>query len=359
MDLGSDAEAVARRLSRRRTVWLVAGALGALVFVVFVIGTTVSLADPGYVLDDGELAADFGVLAGAAALVALAAFRIRAGERRAITVFARLDVGNWLPPHGRRTSGGLVDLGTETRRLGTLSRRAVLIALLWCGVLAGAVAGLTAIQASAGDLLATGSRTVGEVVSVVDPRSGDGAPSMWVRYRVGGTSWTEEIVRDSDRGYLPGEEVTVVYDPADPADVRTVEERNENQYAVGFSVVPLVIALVAVPWSLLAAGRWRHRHRAVRQTGWRVAAVTVVPDYPVRRGRHAPDIHVRYDDGSVIALRAVSSTHGATILKNRPGRRAWVGGWGRQMVVLVPDAPGRKRPYAVPAYARSLRKDAG
>jgi hypothetical protein len=95
----------------------------------------------------------------------------------------------------------------------------------------------------------------------------------------------------------------------------------------------------------------------VRHTGWRVAAVTVVPDHPVRKGRHTPDIHVRYRDDSVIALRAATSTHGATVLKNRPDRQAWVGGWGRDMVVLFPYAPRRKRPYAVPVYAMSLREE--
>jgi hypothetical protein len=68
-------------LSRGRTVWLVAGAVCALVFVV---GTSVSPVEPGYVLEDGDL----GVLAGSAALTALAVFRIRAGERRADSALA-------------------------------------------------------------------------------------------------------------------------------------------------------------------------------------------------------------------------------------------------------------------------------
>jgi len=75
-------------LSRGRTVWLVADAVCALVFVVFVIGTSVSPVEPGYVLEDGDLAADFGVLAGSAALTVLAVFRIRAGDRRADSALA-------------------------------------------------------------------------------------------------------------------------------------------------------------------------------------------------------------------------------------------------------------------------------
>ncbi|MEA5364731.1 DUF3592 domain-containing protein [Amycolatopsis sp., V23-08] len=336
-------------LSRGRVAWLLTGALGALAFVVFVVGTSVSLAEPGYRFDDGELAADFGVLAGSAALVALAALRIRVGDRRAVTVLARQDFRPWLPP---RDDHDGEDLQEETRRLRSLGRRAFVIALFWAGVLAGCAVGLELVGYSADALLATGARTGGEVQRVVDPRSGDGAPSMWVRYVAGDTALTEEIVRDTDRRYRPGEKVTVVYDRDDPARVRTVEERNENQDGVGFLVVPLLLAFVGLPWSLVAAGGWARRYRAVRATGWRAASVTVVPDYPVRRGRHAPDIHVRYPGGTGLTLRAASSTHGATSLKDRPERRAWVGGWGSAMVVLVPRGPRR---YAVPAFAKTTR----
>ncbi|KDN19804.1 DUF3592 domain-containing protein [Amycolatopsis rifamycinica] len=356
MDLGWDAQAAARRLSRRRTAWAVTAALCVAVFVLFVIGTAVTLADPAYVFADGELAAELGTLAGSAALGALAVARSRAADRRSESVLARLSLETWLPPPERLDGGVGVDFDVETARLRTLGRRALALALLWCGVLAGGIAGLEAIENAAEGLLATGVRTGGEVVEVVNPPSGRGSPSMWVTYEAGGTVFTEEIVRDSSRAYVPGDRVTVVYDRADPEHVRTVEEPNDNQYLVGFCVVPMLLALVAVPVSLVAASRWRQRHRAVRHTGWRAAAVTVVPDYPVRKGRHTPDIHVRYRDGSVIALRAATSTHGATVLKNRPDRPAWVGGWGRDMVVLFPDAPLRKRPYAVPAYARSPRK---
>ncbi|WIX89009.1 DUF3592 domain-containing protein [Amycolatopsis sp. DG1A-15b] len=356
MDTGRDAQAAVRRLSRRRTAWALTTGLCAAVFVLFVIGTAVSLADPAYVFADGELAADFGTLAGSAALGALAVSRNRAADRRAESVLAQLCLESWLPPPEPLDGGVRVDFDVETARLRTLGRRALALALLWFGVLAGGIAGLEAIENAAEQLLATGARTGGEVVEVVNPRSGRGAPSMWVRYSAGGTVFTEEIVRESSRAYTPGDSVTVVYDRADPEHARTVEEPNDDQYLVGFCVVPMLIALVAVPFSVVGASRWRQRHRAVRHTGWRLAAVTVVPDYPVRKGRHSPDIHVRYRDDSVIALRAAASTHGATVLKDRPDRQAWVGGWGRDMVVLFPYAPLRKRPYAVPAYARSLRR---
>jgi hypothetical protein len=350
------AVAAARRLSRRRILWQVTSALGGAVFLLFVIGTSVTLLDPGYVFDDGELAADLGMLAGSGALVAVAVVRLRVLDRRAGAVLAELDLAPWLPPRDRLDGGVRVDFRVETARLRALSRRAVVIALLWCGVLAGCVVGLNALQHAADDLLATGTRTRGQVVEVHTPRSGRGTPSMRVRYRAGDTTRTEEISRDSDRDYASGQEVTVVYDPADPGHVRTLEEKNDNQFFVGLFAVPFLVSLFAVPIALVAARRWGQRYRAVRHTGWRAASVTVVPDYPVRKGRHTPDIHVRYRDGSGIALRASMSTHGATILKGRADRLAWIGGWGRDMVVLLPYAPLRKRPYAVPAYARSLRE---
>ena len=74
---------------------------------------------------------------------------------------------------------------------------------------------------------------------------------------------------------------------------------------------------------------------ALVATGWRAAEVTVACGRP-------PEVRARYRDGSRIVLRCALSTHCAD-----PGdRRAWIGGWGRQMVVLFPHGP-----HAVPAYA--------
>jgi hypothetical protein len=68
---------VVRKLLRRRSVWFVVGVVAVLVFAIFVAGTTWSLLTPGYVLEDGELAADFAVLFGSLSLAALSVFRAR------------------------------------------------------------------------------------------------------------------------------------------------------------------------------------------------------------------------------------------------------------------------------------------
>ncbi|MGW3995999.1 hypothetical protein ACWEF6_21115 [Amycolatopsis sp. NPDC004772] len=73
-------------------------------------------------------------------------------------------------------------------------------------------------------------------------------------------------------------------------------------------------------FSLFAAVHWR-RLRAVLATGWRIASVTVVPNYPVRQNRHMPDIEVTYRDGSRITLRAATSSHGSVPLKHEKKQR--------------------------------------
>lgn len=327
--------------------WLVAAVLGMLVFAVFLAGTAWSLLYPRYVLEDGELAADFAVLAGSLSLAVFGIFRAGRPDRR---VSARAD-RRWLPPRGKHDGQAAIDLDAEIPRLRGAGVKAWGFAGCWFVVLVGCVVGMVRMESSAETLLATGARTAGEVLSVDDPVNGRGASSMRVGYAAGGTSWTAEIVRNSGRSYSPGESVTVVYDPADPGDVRTTEEENDNQALVGFYVVPMLLALPGLPFALVAAVGWRRRHRAVRRTGWRAAEVTVVPG-STPRSRSGPVVLVRYRDGSGIRLRQAMSTHGCGLVREEP---AWVGGTGRDMVVLFPYSRWRRRPNAVPAVAESER----
>jgi hypothetical protein len=244
------------------------------------------------------------------------------------------------------------DPAAPNPRLGLLALRAWCLVAFWCAVLVGCAFGLNSAESSAARLLAEGTRTPGQVVTVYDPRGGSGSPSMVVRYTAG-VSRTAEIERSSTLHYAPGQSVTVVYDPADPTDVRTTEEENDSQASVGFFAISGILAVFLLPFSAVAAVRWRLRDRAVRRTGWRAAVVTVRPDYPVRRGRHAPDILVRYSDGAEVRLRASTSTHGVTYLKERAHQPAWIGGTRRHMVVMLPDGRwGKKGPYAVPAFLK-------
>lgn len=342
----------------KRHLWWRNGFLtGAIVFglvaLIDAAGTTYAFVAPGYVFEDGEIPAEITVFVVASLLaVGCALLARRHGKLRA-EVFSAGGSELWLPPLTERNGEGQVDLEVETARLRPLALRALAIGLAWVIVFAGAVFGFSVLAQSAERLLATGIQVPGKVLSVDHRRRGTSTIS--VEYKAKGELRSAKIVWDSGRQYAVGQAVTVVYAPTDPARVRTLDETNDDQTWVWVFVAGTVGSLLGIPFSAVAAVKWRRRYRAVRRTGWRIASVTVVPDYPVRKGRHMPDIHVEYRDGSRIMLRAAQSSHGSVPLKDRPDRRAWVGGTDRDMVVLFPHGRWRKPPYAVPAYATTTR----
>ncbi|KDN18947.1 DUF3592 domain-containing protein [Amycolatopsis rifamycinica] len=257
------------------------------------------------------------------------------------------DDSEWLPPAGAEAHDS-VDLTAETRRLRVLGWRALVIAALWLVAAGGAFTGLVLYKSSAGALLRDGARVSGTVLTVHDrPRE------IHVTYSVRGEPYVAAIRVTSNRRYVQGSTVTVVYDPADPARARTTLEDGLDPRGTVFFWMVGVGLLTAVVLSLVGWGRWSLRHRAVLRTGWRPAAVTVRPD-PATRYRHRPDLLVEYGDGSRAGLRATLSSHRSTWLRHRSGRPAWVGGSGGEMVVLFETGPGQ-RPYAVPAYGREAR----
>ncbi|WP_410612821.1 DUF3592 domain-containing protein [Amycolatopsis sp. lyj-109] len=257
----------------------------------------------------------------------------------------------WLPPD-EAVDDGTVDLAAQTRKLPALGRRALVLTVLWLVVAGGVFAGLIAFERPSADLLRNGVRVTGTVLQAEDrPRA------IHVSYDVQGDLRFATIAVNSGRRYTEGGTVTVIYDPANPARVRTpLEDGMDHRGSVFFWILALC-ALTAAALSLVASIRWRRRHRAVLRTGWRPASITVQPDYPIRTGRHLPDILVEYRDGSRAELRASMSSHGSTSLRHQPGRPAWVGGSGKDMVVIFPTGRRRHRPYAVPAFGRKPRAD--
>ncbi|WP_103339781.1 DUF3592 domain-containing protein [Amycolatopsis sp. CA-126428] len=315
---------------RRRTGWCVVTVAAVLVFLFFGAGTAYSLLTPDYDFADGELLGEAGILTGSLALAGFGLHRLHAPDRRLLAAVP--DFGAWLPARDGTHGEGRVDLGAQAARLRRTARRATGIAAAWAALFAAGLAGVIAADRAAADLLVTGVRGEGTVLDVFDPARG--SPSIRVRYPAPEVSRIEDIAVGSGHEYHVGEPVTVVYDPADPAHVRTTAEANGNPVLVDFGVVFLVTGFVALPVAATAALGWWRRARAVAATGWRIATVTAVPP----GGRRA-DIEARYRDGSGIVLRCAPSLHD-------PGtpvrRRAWIGGWGRQLVVLFP--PGRDRP---------------
>ncbi|MEA5363872.1 hypothetical protein VA596_30360 [Amycolatopsis sp., V23-08] len=353
MTLGMDRDATTHR--RWQNTFLAGAIVFGLAALGDAAGTAYALTTPGYVFGDGEFAGELMVFVLAAALMfGCVAFGRWHDRRRAALV---AEHGHWLPAPTGRNGLGSVDLDVETARLRPLALRSVGFVFVWLAVLAGVVAGFVAMGASADHLLKTGARVTGEVLGVY--KHSRGPDTIYVAYPVGdGHFRYADIVWDSDRQYTKGQPITVFYDKADPDRVRTPDETNDDQtwmWALAIGVIAGVSGLVL---STIAAVNWRRRYRAVSATGWRSASVTVVPDYPVRKGRHMPDITVAYRDGSRITLRAATSSHGSVPLKHEPDRQAWIGGTDRDMVVLFPHGRWREPPFAVPAYALNLRSSA-
>jgi hypothetical protein len=306
-----------------------------------------------------DVVAAFGLVPAAAVLLAVgsggAVWRLRVSARNRAAA-SEDGFGGWLPlptdhDHDRR-----IDFAAETGRLRRVARRAAAFVLVWMALAGAGAADLVLLDKAADELLATGARTTGEVVSVQTFTRG--GMTFEVRFE----SRTAKIVRDSKNSYTVGGRVTVVYDRADPDRVRTLVEENKSQFLVNLGYVLLVAGSLGTLFAAVAAVGWWGRARAVAVTGWRNATVDIVRVF-ARNGRSLrrppPEIHVRYREGTGIVLKAMSSTHGATALADFTDRLAWVGGWGRHMVVLFPNGPRRPGPYAVPAFALDLRTEGG
>jgi Protein of unknown function (DUF3592) len=307
-----------------------------------------------------DVVAAVGVVAGVAVLLAVgfgcAVWRLRVSARNRAAA-RETGFGGWLPPPTGHDHDRRIDFAAETGRLRRVARRAAAVVLVWIALAGAGAADLVLLDKAADDLLATGARTTGVVVSV-RTYSRDGGMTFEVRYG----SRTAEIVRDSKNSYIAGERVTVVFDPADPDRVRTTKEQNKSGFLVNLGYVLLVAGSLGALFAAVAAVGWWGRARAVAATGWRNATVDIVRVFARNSrslGRPPPEIHVRYREGTGIVLKAMSSTHGANALAVFTDRLAWVGGWGRHMVVLFPNGPSRPGPYAVPAFALNLRTEGG
>jgi len=260
------------------------------------------------------------------------------------------DDGEWLPGADGDDSA---ELTAETRRLRVLGWRALVIAALWFSAMAGAFTGLVLYESSADRLLQDGVRVPGEVQRVSQSPN-----RIYVSYSVQGKPHYAGIRVNSNRRYANGSPVTVVYDRADPSNVRTTLEDGLDRRGHAFFWILGVGLGAGVVFSLIGWGRWSLRHKAVLRTGWHPATVTVRPDPSTSKHGHRPDLLVEYRDGSRAELRATLSSHRSTGLKNLPNHPSWVGGAGREMVVLFDADPGWRR-YAVPAFGREPRTWSG
>ncbi|WP_328456987.1 DUF3592 domain-containing protein [Amycolatopsis sp. NBC_00438] len=274
-------------------------------------GAVYALTAPGYVFEDGEFAGELTVFVLAAVLMLGCVALGRWHDRRRAALVAEHE--HWLPAPTGHDGRGEVDLDVEIARLRPLMLRSAGFVLVWLAVLAGVVAGFVAMNASAEHLLKTGTRVTGEVLGVYRHSRADDI--IYVAYPVGTSGYRyADIVWDSGRPYTEGQQITVIYDRADPDRVRTPDETNDDQTWMWVQVIGTIAGVSGLVLSLIAAVNWRRRYRAVRATGWRLASVTVVPDYPIRRGRHLPDIEVAY----AVPAYALNSRTGAKNARLRP-----------------------------------------
>ncbi|MGW5719065.1 hypothetical protein ACWEVP_23035 [Amycolatopsis sp. NPDC003865] len=276
---------------------------------------------------DDDLPGNAILLAGGLVFAAIGRHGLRVFDRGALA--AARDFGRWLPA-ADPAGGDHPELDARLRRV---SRRATGFAVGWAVVLAAGFTQVALVSAAAEDLLATGFHEPGVVVHVhASPR---GTSYIWVRHG----DRTDRILWESDRRYQGGEEVIVVYDPADPARVRTADESNEDEAQLSFGMVPILAALFGLPFSIGLAAGWRRRIRAVERTGWRRAGVTD----GLGGGRY---LAAEFRDGTAVSL---GRSWGALALSPSAGwknRQAWVGGWGKAMVV-----GDEKGPYVLAVHA--------
>jgi hypothetical protein len=237
-----------------------------------------------------------------------------------------------------------VDLDAQTAKLKTFALRSIPLTLTWFVVLAAAIGVLVAMDGSARRLLETGVHATATVLSVDEPSRGGW--SMDVRYLAGGAEHTASIHRDSHAALAVGERLTVIYDPADPGDVRTPDEPNENQAVLAVCGVAVVLSLLAIVLSAGSPWRWWRRYRAAQRTGWRVGMATVFAP-----GKARPLVFVRYRDGRGVTMKVITSTHLVPRNWGKRKQRVWIAGDGKATTVLFEFSPRRPRPYALPVRA--------
>jgi hypothetical protein len=266
---------------------------------------------------DDDLPGNAILLTGALAFAAIGWYGLRVLDRSALA--AGRDFGRWLPA-AEPADGDHPELNARMR---WASRRATGFVVGWAVVLAAGFTDVAQVSAAAEDLLGTGFHEPGVVVGVFHHSKG----TSYIRVSHGDR--TDDIVWESNRDYQVGEQVIVIYDPADPARVRTADEPNEGEVRLGVGVVPILAALFGLPFSIGVAAGWRRRLRAVERTGWRRAGVS---DEQV-------ELHAGFRDGTAVALRrswALLALSPSAGWKNKQG---WVGGWGKSMVVGLENGP--------------------
>ncbi|MFG1643373.1 hypothetical protein ACGFMK_24020 [Amycolatopsis sp. NPDC049252] len=229
--------------------------------------------------------------------------------------------GPWLPPGDDARPAGAVTVPAHIRRrLGAASLTGLAAAgLVVFGGQYLHTLDVAATRAHASDITVTGR--------VVDLRSasfelaypvGDGKRLIWLPQR-----------RAEPHG--PGDQVEVVYSPADPLQVRYPEDIIMDRVGLLAGIMSIVAGTAGTIAAIRFGVLWWDRRRAVLRTGWRPAGLDLTEPGAVLAD---------FADGSRIRLRpsaGLSRTYSR--LAEVPGRTGFLAGSDTTMVLLtgLPD----------------------
>lgn len=165
------------------------------------------------------------------------------------------------------------------------------VATVVLGVLALAAAYLAALVDTERDerLEASGVRAPGVVLRAWPP-SIDSPGKADVRFQVDGVERVRTLNWASfDTGVQVGDQVTVMYDPADPEQLHIAELSNDPLWWTLLIGASAVAGLVLIPVGVVRTRRWA-RHAAA--TGWRRGTASFV-----KEAEDGIEVTVRFDDG--------------------------------------------------------------
>lgn len=330
-----------RRLEGKQANNLVACAIFGFGLVVLAVGT-IGYSATENAWEEGEFLTGVMIMVGLLALTVFTGLRARRFGRQARALTGSVRTVPWLPPASADDTSE--ELAAQIPRLHTISQRVALLCLGWVGVLLVAVGLFMLLERNGQDLLDRGTRVPGTVESTHRVRAGNAW--IMVRYSRDGVERTDRINRNSDFEYSPGQTVTVVYDPADPDLVRTLEERNDNRLVDAAAYILVGFGCIALSWGVVAAVRWRKRYLGVRTTGWRSARANI--KQPLKG---TAKINVTFRDHSTLALQATGFRGLSKVSMNDVP--VWIGGADRHMVLLLREGETLR---AKPVKATSPRE---
>jgi hypothetical protein len=229
---------------------------------------------------------------------------------------------------------GRVDLDVATRVARRSRRRWLAAAGVCVFVFALANTRIDLLQDSANRLAATGVRVPGVVVHVDNPSKS--TQQIDVRFAVGGTERVRKIGTTANAGaYRTGDQVTVIYDRADPEQIRTDREPNLPGLPMAAGYIPMLVSLGFLPFAALGLIRWWRRVHALRRSPWRSGWASAQ-----REERSRLRLRVRFHGGGELTVITATPVPAEPFhFANRKDLRVWIGGDGNALTVLLGDGP--------------------